>query len=121
MNTPQLWQNALTLASESGRLDLASLLLVAVSVILAVVAIGLIGFTFISYYSIKKRAEDIARETTEKIAREITNKVVNKIAAGLIAEKLPAMLREHLKDKDNYNSNVADNIAGTINEGEENG
>ena len=106
MNIPQFCKDAIAYASELGRLDF-------ISALLAVLGIGLGLLAFVGYYSIKRRAEDIARETTEEM--------VNKIAAELIAEKLPAMLREHLKDKDNYNSNVADNIAETINEGEENG
>ena len=93
--------------------------------ILAIVAIGLIVFTFISYYSIKRRAEDIAaktaKETTEKIAREITDKVVNKITAELIAEKLPDIVNDYFNNRGNYSESDADDIAETINKGKENG
>ncbi len=95
------YHDAVHMAAQLGRLDLASALFAAVGLCLAI--FGLIGYGHIRF-----KCSEIAREEAEKIAGAIAEKAANEY----IVRELPEIIKEYTNfSSDAVNSDTADAIA----------
>ena len=100
MDQNQVIESAVEFAAQTGRLDLASLLLAIVAIIMALGGI----YAFINFRSIaKKIADEVATEVATKKAEEIANQYLQNSLPDIISS-YETFIRSHVE------ASIADQI-----------
>jgi hypothetical protein len=102
-NLPQS-QDVISIASQLGRFDLASLLLTAIAVLIAILALPVFGYL---KYSAGKAARDEVRKITEGLHEAVEREAISKMEA-----MLPTLVEQYKQlGQNSVTDEIADDIA----------